>query len=78
MIRFCSFVYDLQFLTDGIFLFSFVLTIDLFSTLRKVFPFEVFFLVEVVYFCGCILLNVGMQYRTTSSCGLQIMILYTQ
>lgn len=41
MIRFCSFVYHLQFLADGIFLFSFVLTIDLFSMFRKVFPFEV-------------------------------------
>lgn len=55
MVRFCSFVYHLQCFTDGIFLFGFVLTTDLFSTLRKVFPLEV--LQELLWMhtseCGC-------------------------
>lgn len=37
---------------NGIFLFSFVLTIDLFSTLRKIFPFEVLQELTFVDACG--------------------------
>lgn len=52
MIRFWSIVYHLQFLTDGMFSFSVVLTIDLFSTLRKIFPFEVLQKPTFVDACG--------------------------